>query len=163
MNSATSEHCVSVAGIDFYSKITRARFEELCADLFRKTLDPVEKALRDAKLDKSKIHDVVLVGGSTRIPKVQKLLQDFMNGKELNKSINPDEAVAYGAAVQAAVLTGVQDESVRDLLLVDVTPLTLGIETAGGVMTPIVKRNTRIPYKCVLLVMLYGTVQYSTV
>jgi len=134
-------------GVDFYSKITRARFEELCADMFRKTLDPVEKALRDAKLDKSKIHDVVLVGGSTRIPKVQKLLQDFMNGKELNKSINPDEAVAYGAAVQAAVLTGVQDDTVRDLLLVDVTPLTLGIETAGGVMTPLIKRNTRIPYK----------------
>lgn len=134
-------------GVDFYSKITRARFEELCADLFRKTLEPVEKALRDAKLDKAKIHDVVLVGGSTRIPKVQKLLQDFMNGKELNKSINPDEAVAYGAAVQAAVLTGVQDDTVRDLLLVDVTPLTLGIETAGGVMTPLIKRNTRIPYK----------------
>jgi len=134
-------------GIDFYSKITRARFEELCADLFRKTLEPVEKALRDAKLDKSKIHDVVLVGGSTRIPKVQKLLQDFMNGKELNKSINPDEAVAYGAAVQAAVLTGVQDDVVKDLLLVDVAPLSLGIETAGGVMSVLVKRNTRIPYK----------------
>ena len=94
-------------GVDFYSMITRARFEELCADQFRKTLDPVEKALRDAKLDMSKIHDVVLVGASTRIPKVQKLVQDFMNGKELNTSINPDEAVAYGAAVQAAVLTGV--------------------------------------------------------
>jgi heat shock protein 1/8 len=134
-------------GIDFYSKITRARFEELCADLFRKTLEPVEKALRDAKFDKSKIHDVVLVGGSTRIPKVQKLLQDFMNGKELNKSINPDEAVAYGAAVQAAVLTGVQDDIVKDLLLVDVAPLSLGIETAGGVMSVLVKRNTRIPYK----------------
>jgi heat shock protein 1/8 len=134
-------------GVDFYSKITRARFEELCADLFRKTLEPVEKALRDAKLDKSKIHDVVLVGGSTRIPKVQKLLQDFMNGKELNKSINPDEAVAYGAAVQAAVLTGVQDDVVKDLLLVDVAPLSLGIETAGGVMSVLVKRNTRIPYK----------------
>ena len=134
-------------GVDFYSKITRAHFEQLCADQFRKTLDPVEKALRDAKLDKSKIHDVVLVGGSTRIPKVQKLLQDFMNGKELNKSINSDEAVAYGAAVQAAVLTGVQDDTVRDLLLVEGTPLTLGIETAGGVMTPLIKRNTRIPYK----------------
>ncbi len=134
-------------GIDLYSKITRARFEELCADLFRKTLEPVEKALRDAKLDKSKIDDVVLVGGSTRIPKVQKLLQDFMNGKELNKSINPDEAVAYGAAVQAAVLTGVQDDVVKDLLLVHVAPLSLGIETAGGVMSTLVKRNTRIPYK----------------
>nr|WGF13370.1 heat shock protein 70 [Sinohyriopsis schlegelii] len=134
-------------GIDFYSKITRARFEELCIDLFRSTLEPVEKALRDAKMDKSMIHEVVLVGGSTRIPKVQKLLQEFMNGKELNKSINPDEAVAYGAAVQAAVLTGVQNESIKDLLLVDVAPLSLGIETAGGVMTKLIERNTRIPTK----------------
>ena len=134
-------------GIDFYTSITRARFEELCADLFRHTLEPVEKALRDAKMDKSMIHDIVLVGGSTRIPKIQKLLQDFMGGKELNKSINPDEAVAYGAAVQAAVLTGVQDEAVKDLLLVDVTPLSLGIETAGGVMTKIIVRNSRIPTK----------------
>ena len=148
-------------GVDFYSKMTRARFEELCADQFRRTLDPVEKALRDAKLDKSKIHDVVLVGGSTRIPKVQKLLQDFMNGKELNKSINPDEAVAYGAAVQAAVLTGVQDDTVRDLLLVDVTPLTLGIETAGGVMTPLIKRNTRIPYKYALLMFTFRKMNLS--
>merc|ERR1712242_469262 len=93
-------------GIDFYTSITRARFEELCSDLFKGTLEPVEKAMRDAKLDKSSIHDIVLVGGSTRIPKIQKLLQDFFNGKELNKSINPDEAVAYGAAVQAAILTG---------------------------------------------------------
>ena len=133
-------------GVDFYSKITRAHFEELCADQFRKTLDLVEKALRDARLDKSEIHDVVLVGGSTRIPKVQKLLQDFMNGKELNKSINPDEAVAYGAAVQAAKLTGVQDDTVLDHLLVDVSPFTLGIESAGGVMTPLIKRNMHIPY-----------------
>jgi L1 cell adhesion molecule like protein len=108
-------------GIDFYSTITRARFEELNADLFRSTLDPVEKSLRDAKLDKAQVHDIVLVGGSTRIPKIQKLLQDFFNGKELNKSINPDEAVAYGAA------------------------LSLGIETAGGVMTALIKRNTTIP------------------
>ena len=112
-------------------------------------MDPVERALNDAKLDKAKMHDVVLVGGSSRIPKVQKMLQDFMNGKELCKSINPDEAVAYGAAVQAAVLTGVQDETIRDLLLVDVTPLSLGIETAGGVMTSLIKRNTRIPYRYV--------------
>ena len=133
--------------MDFYSKITRARFEELCGDIFRRCMDPVEKALTDAKMDKSKMQDVVLVGGSSRIPKVQKLLQDFMNGKELCKSINPDEAVAYGAAVQAAVLTGVQDEQIRDLLLVDVTPLSQGIETAGGVMTVLIKRNTRIPYR----------------
>merc|ERR1711860_90459 len=134
-------------GIDFYTSITRARFEELCSDLFKGTLDPVEKALRDAKLDKSSIHDIVLVGGSTRIPKVQKLLQDFFNGKELNKSINPDEAVAYGAAVQAAILTGETHETVSDLLLLDVAPLSMGIETAGGVMTTLIKRNTTIPTK----------------
>ncbi|XP_042879911.1 heat shock 70 kDa protein cognate 4-like [Penaeus japonicus] len=134
-------------GIDYYTSITRARFEELCSDLFRGTLEPVEKALRDAKLDKSSIHDIVLVGGSTRIPKVQKLLQDFFNGKDLNKSINPDEAVAYGAAVQAAILRGDQSETVKDMLLLDVAPLSLGIETAGGVMTALIKRNTTIPTK----------------
>jgi len=134
-------------GIDFYTKVSRARFEELCSDLFRGTLEPVETALRDAKLDKGKIDEVVLVGGSTRIPKIQKLLSDFFNGKDLNKSINPDEAVAYGAAVQAAVLTGDTSDTIRDVLLVDVAPLSLGIETAGGVMTSLIKRGTTIPAK----------------
>ncbi|CUF95469.1 heat shock protein 70, putative [Bodo saltans] len=144
---ATIEIDALFDNIDFQATIMRARFEELCGDLFRGTLTPVERVLQDAKMDKRAVHDVVLVGGSTRIPKVQQLVSDFFGGKELNKSINPDEAVAYGAAVQAFILTGGKSKQTEGLLLLDVTPLTLGIETAGGVMTALIKRNTTIPTK----------------
>lgn len=133
--------------IDFYTTITRAQFEELCDDLFRSTLKPITKALHDARIDKSHIHEIVLIGGSTRIPKVQQLIQDFFNGKVSNKSINPDEAVAYGAAIQAAILTGDKSDKIKDVLLLDVVQLPLGIETADGVMTPLIERNTTIPAK----------------
>jgi L1 cell adhesion molecule like protein len=145
--NATIEIDSLYEGIDFNSSLTRARFEDLCADYFRNCLVPVEKVLRDAKIDKGSVHEVVLVGGSTRIPKVQKMIEDFFNGKEACKSINPDEAVAYGAAVQAAILTGDTSEETKDILLIDVTPLSLGIETAGGVMSKLINRNSTIPCK----------------
>ncbi|KAI1435615.1 heat shock 70 kDa protein [Xylaria sp. CBS 124048] len=135
-------------GIDFYTSITRARFEELCQDLFRSTIQPVDRVLSDAKIDKAQVHEIVLVGGSTRIPRVQKLITDYFNGKEPNKSINPDEAVAYGAAVQAAILSGdTSSKSTNEILLLDVAALSLGIETAGGMMTKLIPRNTTIPTK----------------
>ena len=134
-------------GVDFNSSISRATFENINADLFRKCMDPVEKVLKDSKLSKSQIHEIVLVGGSTRIPKVQKLLSEFFNGKALNKDVNPDEAVAYGATIQAAILSGNKSKSLDDLILLDVCPLSLGIETAGEVMTVLIPRNTTIPTK----------------
>jgi len=134
-------------GIDYNATITRARFEDLCMDQFKKCMDPVEKVLRDAKTSKGAVDEIVLVGGSTRIPKVQSMLSEFFNGKEPCQSINPDEAVAFGATVQAAILSGKENEKLSELLLLDVTPLSLGLETAGGVMTTLIKRNTTVPAK----------------
>lgn len=146
--TATVELDSLYEGIDFNSSISRARFEELCIDIFRKTIEPVDKVLQDAKLGKGDIAEIICVGGSTRIPKIRAMLTDYFNGKELNHSVNPDEAVAYGAAIQAAILNpGQNDDNTKDILLLDVTPLSLGIETAGGVMTKLIERNTTIPCK----------------
>lgn len=136
-----------VEGVNFSETLTRARFEELCSDLFKKTLKPVEQALKDAGKKKSDIDEIVLVGGSTRIPKIQQLIKEFFNGKEPNRGINPDEAVAYGAAVQGGILGGEATDETKDMLIIDVAPLTLGIETVGGVMTKIIPRGTVIPTK----------------
>ena len=133
-------------GQDFNITITRAKFESLCSDLFRRTIAPLDRLLADAKLSKDQIHEIVMVGGSSRIPKIRELLSSYFNGKKLNDSVHPDEAVAYGATVQAHILTG-GSEKVESVILLDVAPLSLGLETAGGVMTPIIKRNTAIPKK----------------
>ena len=152
LSSSTQAHIEIdslVEGIDFNSIITRARFEDLNMDYFRKCMEPVQKCLQDSKLSKSQINEIVLVGGSTRIPKIQSMLSEFFNGKELNKSINPDEAVAYGATVQAAILSGEgkNNSKLSDVLLLDVTPLSLGLETAGGIMTTLIPRNSVVPAK----------------
>ncbi|KAL1422092.1 hypothetical protein MTO96_003899 [Rhipicephalus appendiculatus] len=149
--SSTAETSIEIDalfdGTDFYTKITRARFEELCLDLFKSTLGPIQRALDDSKMDKMKVNDIVLVGGSTRIPRIQKLVKEFFNDKELCFNINPDEAIAYGAAVSAALSAGTKHETIKDVKLLDVAPLSLGIETAGGVMTKIISRNTKVPCK----------------
>ena len=134
-------------GVDYSTNLSRAKFEQLADSVFQRTLEPLDRLLKDAKMGKSDIDEIVLVGGTTRIPRIQELLSNYFNGKQLNKSLNPDEAVAYGAAVQAAILTGQGNSKTSELLLLDVAPLSLGIETAGGVMTKIIERNTTIPTK----------------
>jgi L1 cell adhesion molecule like protein len=134
-------------GVDYNTSLTRAKFEQLADKVFTRTLEPLDRLLKDAKMSKGDIHEIVLVGGTTRIPRVQELLSNYFNGKQLNKSLNPDEAIAYGAAVQASILTGQGNSKTSELLLLDVAPLSLGIETAGGVMTKIIERNTTIPTK----------------
>ena len=134
-------------GIDFNVNLTRAKFEDLCNDIFVKTLEPLDRLLLDAKMSKNDIDEIVLVGGTTRIPKLQKMLSDYFNGKILNKSVNPDEAVAYGASIQAFILSGEKNKNTDGIVLLDVAPLSLGLETAGGVMTAIIPRNTTIPTK----------------
>ena len=144
---ATLEVDGILEGQDLNIVLSRAKFESICESIFRKAMEPVQQAMQDAKMSKTDIHDIVLVGGSTRIPKIQQLLKDYFGGKELCQSINPDEAVAYGAAVQGAILKGTNSEKLDQVILLDVTPLTLGVETAGGVLTPLIKRNTTIPTK----------------
>jgi len=145
-NTATVE-IDSLGDFDFNTVLTRAKFEDICSSFFKRTMSPVEQVLRDSKISKTNIHEIVLVGGTTRIPKLQSLISEYFNGKDLCKSVNPDECVAYGAAVQGDVLNGARSVKSKDILLLDVTPLSLGIETSGGVMTTIIKRNTTIPSK----------------
>ena len=146
-NKASVEVDSLFEGIDFYSSITRDKFEEICSDLSGRFLKPVEKALRDARITKDKIDDIMVVGGSTRVPMVEKLLQDYFNGRKINRSVNPDEAVAYGASIQAAILSGDRSMEIQDFILLPVTPFSLGVETAGGVLTPVIKRNSTFPKK----------------
>jgi heat shock protein 1/8 len=145
--SASIEIDALFEGVDFYLNITRAKLESLSSSFFKRCLEPLDTVLTDAKMTKSDIDDVVLVGGSTRIPKIQEMLSSYFNGKELCRNINPDEAVAYGAAVQAAILSGVQDETTNNMILLDVTPLSLGVETSGSIMTVLIPRGTTIPAK----------------